>query len=515
MLFNWQQESGEGSVKVCRQYCHSMVLKFSLRFCTAARVLDLSPNPLHFSAHRTQSSESSRRKSSEEEQVMDQAPFIVAAPSRLSLNFPKALASMSGRVLMSPSSRKPPSPSKLDLFFDALVNMPCPKNLVDPSGQSRRRLIYIRDFPTLAPSSSLWYPSLLAAVRQRRRGVFTRPASLSSSPVTIIFGMSPSIAHPRNDSSPGSRSSLLGLLMNRNSSSSRVTQGLKTESLDFTESEAAQAAREKRLRKRLRKWEWNPAALQEEYPKLRLKAERGDNNAVLPIPELILIGGPEGTAALEPAAIDVPISDSDEDPSSQFFRSAVLVPHSRSLSDERESRMARRREINELTMRMGVGAIGGVIDATSSFPEDDPVEEGSESQNPETRKSPMWKEWGDRIESWSNVRKIADRAIGSVMVQQQALNRAEKPSFTPTLVPWSAVESAWTSCSHLGATRTSWLKQAFGDKLDETQDGPEERTLDAPGSSSDKVVERLKDDPDLDQHEARLLPCIVDASEMC
>lgn len=445
---------------------------------------------------------------------MDQAPFIVAAPSRMSLSLPKALASMPGRVLMSPSSRKPSSPSKLDLFFEALVNMPCPKNLVDPSGQSRRRLIYIRDFPTIAPSSPLWYPSLLAAVRQRRRGILTHPASPSSSPVTIIFGMSPSIAHPGNGGSPNSRSSLFGLLMNRNSRSSGVTQGSKTESLDFTESEAAQAAREKRLRKRLRKWERNPAILQEEYPKLRLKAEGGDNNASLPIPELILVGAPEGTSALEPAAIGISISESHEDQSSQFFRSAVLVPQSRSLSDERESRMVRRREINELTMRMGVGAIGGVIDA-SSFPEADPVEEGSESQNPDTRKSPMWGEWGNRIESWSNVRKIADRAIGSVMVQQPTLNHAEKPSLTSTLVPWSAVESAWTSCNHLGATRTTWLRQAFGDKLDETQDNPKEGTLDAPGSSSDKVVERLKNDPDLDQHEARLLPCIVDASKLC
>jgi hypothetical protein len=122
----------------------------------------------------------------------------------------------------------------------------------------------------------------------------------------------------------------------------------------------------------------------------------------------------------------------------------------------------------------------------------------------------MWEEWSNKLESWSNVRKIADRAISSVILQQHGLRHENTSS--PTLVPWTAVQLAWVACSQSGNTRAMWLKNAFGVKLDDHEDA-ENKTLHSPGSSSDKVVENLKNDPDQDPHEARLLPCIVDASE--
>ena len=433
---------------------------------------------------------------------------VILTPPRMSITIPKALSTLAGRMVMPPSSRKPSSPSRLDLFFETLVNMPCPEDLAESTtgmAQSRPRLIYIRDFPTLAPSSSSWYPALLSAVRQRRRGLLPRSSSVTYSPVTIIFGMSPSIANPVNENFPGSNSGLFSLLMTRNLMPSHSSQGSKMDfTNDFSESDNAQVAREKRLRARLRKWDKNPAALQAEFPKLRTGVEGREGP---PIPGIILVGGPNGSSSMDPAgmAIDVSARHPEEDQGAQFFRSTVLVPRLRSLLDERHTRMSRRRQINELTMRMGIGAIGGVVESAPAFPESEDVSPPSEAP-----KSPMWEEWGNKLESWSNVRKISDRATGSVIVRQYRLKYEEKPFVMSTLIPWTAVQSAWMACNQLGITRARWLKETFGDKLD-TQGEREDKTH-APGSTLDKVVANLKNDPDLDPYEARLLPCIVDAS---
>ena len=84
-----------------------------------------------------------------------------------------------------------------------------------------------------------------------------------------------------------------------------------------------------------------------------------------------------------------------------------------------------------------------------------------------------------------------------------------------TVVPWSAVETAWKSYHSLSDARRNWLKETIGatPSSDGALDG-QGQLLDA-GSESDKVVETVKTDPDLDQHEVRLLPCIVDSGKRC
>lgn len=263
---------------------------------------------------------------------------------------------------------------------------------------------------------------------------------------------------------------------------------------DFSESDNAQTAREKRLRARLRKWDKDPAALQAEFPKLRNRVEGQEQPR---LPGIILVGGPNDSASNDPGvSLGVSADYPQEGKGAQFFRSTVLVPRWRSVFDECLIRMARRREINELTMRMGIGATGGVAESSPAFPK------GQDVLPP-----PMWEGWSNKLESWSNVRHVSDRAIGSVIVQQSGLKFEEKPS---TLVPWTAVQSAWMACDQSSTTRALWLKETFGDKLD-TQGDPDDKTP-APGSASDEVVKNLKNDPDLDPYETRLLPCIVDAS---
>jgi len=492
----------------------------------AASSLNLPNNPLHFLApSMPQTTERSgkamdkeRREFEDEDEEM---PFMLT-PARMSLSIPKNLSPTSSRSLISPSSRKVASPTKLDIFFESVVNMPISsedktEDTPSKSAKGRPRIIYIRDFPTLAPSSSTWYPPLLAAVRQRRRRLLSRSSQATSSPIVILFGMTPSIVSPLNSGSSGSNGSgLMNFLMNRNSPPSQMTfNGRHEHTHDWSESEAAENAREKRLRSRLKKWEKNAAFLHEEFP--QLSPPQDNDNSLKP--SLIVIGGSDAQISM-PSSFSFDASDSVSEPDSQFFRSTILVPSTRSVVDERENRVARRRELNELIMRMGVGAVGGRIEtdsASSAFFDLRPVSECLEQKpsiEPLTSTPPheVWDDWSNKIEAWANVRKIADRAIGSVMAAEHVFSNQDKVSLTPTVVPWAAVEKAWKSYHSMSDTRKNWMKEAITSSAQPEELDRKEKLLNA-GSETDKVVESVKNDPDLDQHESRLLSCIVDSRE--
>lgn len=478
----------------------------------AASAFNLPDNPLHFSQPPVPSPESNRDQSLEEMSEDGDASFMFSGPSKMSLALPKTLPfPFPSRV--SPSSTRKAGPSKLDAFFEALVNMPVPppqdtSQAPSIDGKTRPRLIYIRDFPTLTRSSSVWYPSLLSAVKQRRRS-----RNVNASPVMIIFGMTPPVSPPANENSSGP-SNLMSLLMNRNSSTSQVASSRKQEHAnDWGESEGADIAREKRLRSRLRKWEKSTAGYHDEFPSLSVQSEDGENSSSGT--RIIMIGSPEPSS---PGPLGVSIMEPADENASQFFRSTILVPRTRSLTEERESRISRRRQINELTMRMGVGAVGGLMEAKaasealSGSPK--AATEEFSAAPPASIVKPLWEDWGQKVEVWSNVRKIADRAMGSVMVRQRALTVGQANlSLDSMPVPWSAIQAAWISYHSMITARKTWLKEAIGhlpmDDVTEKKDD-----LANAGSATDKVVEAVKNDPDLDQHEARLLSCIVDSGKI-
>ncbi|KAH9484217.1 Spastin [Psilocybe cubensis] len=501
-------------------------------FGKGASALNLPDNPLHFASPPTSSLANRTRKAKEDrEDDLEEdegSQLMFAAPTKVSFTLPKILTSAVGRNLLAPNSRKPSSPSKLDTFFESLVNMPLPAEELGESSltvKNRPRLIYIRDFPTLAPSSSTWYPSLLAAVRQRRKKILSRISNTTSSPVTIIFGMTPSVTHPSSSGAAGfNGSNFINLLNSRPfanpSSPSQMTPAGKAENaFDWSESEVAEAAREKRLRSRLRKWAKNTSSLHDEFPSLSDSPE-GDNSSKSGI---VLIGGPDSQVSL-PHMLNLDLSsEPSSESNSRFFRASVLVPSSRSISKEREIRIARRREINELIMRMGVGAIGGTIEATpasSEFasldsagaPSSDSAISGSSTSKTST--GSIWETWGNKVEVWSDVRKISDRAMGSVLASQTSFNDHEKVTLAPTIIPWSAIRSAWKSCYSMNDTKRDWMKDIMGSLVDRDDVEGEQEKVENAGTEGDKVVESLKNDPELDQHEARLLPCIVDSGSI-
>lgn len=338
--------------------------------------------------------------------------------------------------------------------------------------------------------------------------------------MTIIFGMTPPLV-PTASPSPSPEHGLMSVLMSRNSAQIPLSPN-KPGKIDWGEDEAAEKAREKRLREKLKKWEKGDTSLHSEFPLLS-SGNEPEEDVRSPKPEIILIGGPPSTMSgfppmFGPQMLTTQASKSPpHDNKSSFFRSSILVPTVRSPAHEKSNRIARRREINELTMRMGVGAIGGKVEE-SSFASTLPLEDEEQSVEPQvagqedphiTRSNHerMWEEWGSKIELWSDVRRIADRAVGNIMSNLITKFKLDKISLEPTVIPWTAVQNAWASHKANHDLRRQWLKDVSsvrGLREEDQDEEVEDRT-----GSVDEVVERLKTDGELDDHEERLLSCIV------
>jgi hypothetical protein len=416
------------------------------------------------------------------------------------------------------------TPSKSKAFFDELVNVIAPPSESgEPSTVPRKpRLVYVRDFPTLAASSSTWYPALLNAVRQRRAGPIARSSSPIPNPMTIIFGMTPPITpttHSTGQILPGgSAQGLMNMLMNRQSSTVAPT-GMKPGKPEWSEDESSDRARERRLRDRLKKWERGNVHLLDELPSLMTGGgeEEAGPSATGRKMGMVLLGGqsmgplPSILNSLIPRPGGHESSASESAPSSEFYRSSILVPSVRSVADERESRISRRREINQLTIRMAVATAGGTLGPLNyqqAAPSEDPATETSADHKNDAK---MWEDWGKGIIAWPVVRQVADRAVGSAVEQNfREPSSTTIPKFTldPTPVSWSAVSRVWAARKSVRELKKSWVDEAIGRTHREEDEGNLSKDV-------DEVIERIKQDPELDQHEQKLLGCIVDPRTSC
>lgn len=444
-------------------------------------------------------------------------------PPHMTVHVVQPSSSRSGRQnVLTPMPRGSAS-SKTKAFFDELINVSSPRDAeAAMQGRRRSRLIYIRDYPTLAPSASSWYPSLLTSVRQRRQGPIPRPTSPAANPMTIIFGMTPPIVQPSQSTSRGGPS-MIGLMNARRTAV--VGPNAKANRKGYGEDEPSDKTRERRLRDRLRRWERDEQAFHDEMPRLPQSTENSNvvesSGIVIPLHQAFANAGVPFSSSSQGRS-GGRIEDGQE--SSHFFRTSVLVPSLRNHALERTCRVSRRREINGLTIRMAVGAIGGKLEDGSAVlhspseeadsTESKPVEAGSQQAEPvpvssvEPKASDahkMWEEWGKRIETWADVKDIADRAVGYVVATDISTIRS---SLEPTPIPWQAVITAWGAKTSLRDIRKSWLHESSA-KL------PKDQTDDEPGESTklseDEVIQRVKEDPELMPHEQRLLGCIVNA----
>ncbi|KAJ3862484.1 hypothetical protein EV359DRAFT_45080 [Lentinula novae-zelandiae] len=465
-------------------------------FGPAASSLKLPRNPLHF-ASSGPSNKSSSVSSYSEDFDEDEPEF--SPPRQMMFTVMAPLRRGSSTTVIK--SKRAAPPSKVKVFFDSLVNLP--SNSTGPV--SRPRIIYIRDFPTLASTASAWYPYLRDAVSQRRKGPMTRSSSPVPNPITIVFGMSPPLFPPPDRPMHPTGSGVLSLLMNRSASPMFPTSNPKPDKVDWSESPVAETAREKRLQQRLKSWERGENVAMDEHDKY---TEDASDSAGRRRSDVIVLEGSipsqSGFSMPMPSGSSGAVEDA-EGPS--FYRTSVLVPSVRSVSDERDYRVLRRREINELTMRMAIGQVGGKLSEESvSFKGG--FSTTSNAQGETNKTELMWEAWGSQLESWSTVKDIAHRAIGGVVASREATKR---PTLEHTNVSWSDVHYAWGAVHGALEYRKSWLKDSVpvARKLEDEPETEQRAKL-----GYDQVIESVKNDPEIDPHEQRLLSSIVDAATM-
>jgi len=315
--------------------------------------------------------------------------------------------------------------------------------------------------------------------------------------------MTPAIAPYASASLPNNGGSLLNTIFSRNSSPFHTHPPSRHAKSEWGEDEVSEKAREKRLRERLKKWEKGDSEVFDDYARLAVNAnsESGPDGK----PDIVIIGPGNGLQGLLPFGSLLPKA-SEPEPMDFFFRTSMLVPQTRSLHTEQRTRIARRREINELTMRMGVGAVGGCVQRERAFDVLPQATEDTARPSSSDQPGSMWLSWGNSLESWANVCRIADRALGNVMSSVVTRENQDKEILAPTQIPWSIVQNSWLAHKTIGDRRKLWVKEVAPPTGVDEEDQAKQAQVEI-----DEVIERVKNDRDLDGHEQRLLPCIVDS----
>ncbi|KAI0375015.1 AAA-domain-containing protein [Pilatotrama ljubarskyi] len=486
-------------------------------FGKAASALQLPHNPLQLQSSFRETNRSMSQRENDEEEEEPSSPYIM---SPMTVHVMTAPLRRPARVL---EPARPSPTAKLRAFFDDIINV---RTTLAPSADGeepspisptrRPRIIYVRDYPTLAASSSTWYPALLAAVRQRRQGAISRPTSPVMNPTAIVFGITPTFVVPEPSAStslpsfPGLNSLSPG---SKEGPSSSTT--LKSHKLEYGEDVSSEKAREKRVQRRLKRWARGNA---EDMPRLHSATEEhNDGDSSRGRPNVVVLGQ-EGFSGLSPflgssfsrALAGRSQGTPESDNRLGFFRTSLVFPTLRSLSLERDYRMSRRREINQLLMRMAVAQVGGILGELEDPPEAD--ESSLDGDDHDRAKLELWEHWGRTVEVWPNVQRIADRAVGSVVAANQTYLPSNR-SLEPTPVPWSAVFDAWAADR---STQDMW-KTLFSTppsgKL-HRENEEEERAEVEDEADVDQIIEKLRRNPDLDEHEQRLLGCIVDTASI-
>ncbi|KAH8106988.1 AAA-domain-containing protein [Cristinia sonorae] len=469
-------------------------------FGNAASVFQLKDNPLHFSA--TAGRQEPRDNDDYDDDESDGTRVVVQV-----MGHP-----MSSRSI--PSRNAPQRNSGYLIpqraFFDKLINLSTAIDEGSERPPRRPRIIYIRDFPTLAPSSSTWYPALLAAVRERRQGALSRATSPILNPTTIVFGATPDVRNHPTDASTTHHHSHFHFSRPPSPSRSKSTEPTS----ENAEDDAADKGREKRLRDWLRKWEKGDSDLDRDIPRLQSSLDHADKTTLSGGSGGAMIIG-ENMDELPPGLLDMVSrlsggafapkhgsSSSSRDSSEQhaparFFRTSVVLPSMRSPSTEKDWRLRRRRELNELSLRMAVSSIGGTLERSH-------LSRDGESESTSER---PWIAWGNTMQPWSKLKQIADMAVA------QTINSSNGAAATldATIVTWPTIFEAWNALEKSAEKRKSWIQHAT-EKAEEENDEEEEE-----GQEEDSIIEQIKqeaEDGELDSYVQKMMGSIVDAASI-
>ncbi|KAG9093976.1 hypothetical protein FS749_013354 [Ceratobasidium sp. UAMH 11750] len=346
-----------------------------------------------------------------------------------------------------------------------------PSSTGTASPTNRPRIVYIRDFALLAPRSNSWFPPFYSAIRARRTGGAGPDKSISN-PTTIIFGVCPAISSVLPNAASGGGCQC---------SSCRPSPKRWDESATQDRADRLKGLKEK----------WNSGSLLGDLPSFTPTVK-------IPKDKKEVDSKDRGDSKDQETTND---SESTDNPTYEqqlngYFSSCIVAPTKRDPKLERAARERRRRELNELMFRMMLGVKGGEIENGAA-----PVgEEGGG----------LTKGWDESLLELDTFKDVVDRALKMARLSGQ---EGEQDRI---LVAWAQLEDAWRAKNLSDEERKAWTSaDDSGGKPDDQEKEKEEEEKEKEAEKEeekpqvDEVIEKVKG-ADLDDHEQRLLGCIVD-----
>nr|XP_018264327.1 uncharacterized protein I303_02492 [Kwoniella dejecticola CBS 10117]OBR86485.1 hypothetical protein I303_02492 [Kwoniella dejecticola CBS 10117] len=419
-------------------------------------------------------------------------------------------------------------------FFSKIIN-------VGHSQPGKKRIVLLESAITMAKSFPIWWPSLVEAVRRRRKGVLAPSKAVKGAsgktsdpslvyPTSIILQCTPSLA--LSHTAPAFASAV------RDEDGSLKEMEESHEELEDEESDhpqdpaqAALAAIEEKFksmgisvhshvevvkpRNDAKLW-WGSeesdvnGRREGDQGRLSLMLSKG-LNAILPSFGKSPEGNQRSVNPLRQLIMNkfgLPQSQSGQSNSaavSLVWKAYPIIPQHRNFTAEKEARVRLRRVLTAALLRKAVTQLGGSLT--------DPSEVLSTSEitgRPLTRKtesSGVGKGWGNAAISWNDALHIASIALGTAV-------RSGKSGQGSVTVEWQDVIRARKAMGEEKKTGTEQIKRHLASSATKVDAQVKSEIESAPQTILDPVVEHLKKSKNLSQHEKRLLPCIVDPAKL-
>ncbi|KAG8777405.1 hypothetical protein FRC12_000380 [Ceratobasidium sp. 428] len=474
------------------------------------------------------------------------------------------------------SSRNAPAgQSELKAFFESIINAPIPGAPVHVS--NRPRIVYIRDFSLLAPSAQTWYPALLSAVRARRQGILqpTRPVQ---NPTTLMLGVSPSINSQPSSSSPPPQMSpaaagIMSMIMNQRNgirikpgqpepspvddrarrlrdrlkrwscsgsilddlppfvapgaSTPQRTSFMNANGFTMFGSQPSTAGENAETKANdgasvgtgnksgyFRVCGVVPAMRDEARERASRKARRADVNGLVVRMAVGAVGGRiVGQPGVGPGVVKSPkaVEKDGEEKDSKQKDSAPEVDSAERMTEDWSKRILDWSSARRLADR----ALACAVLSPSTTETSSSLVDPTEAQTPPPSSATTGEESGPGLPvptavSWDSVRTAWDTLRLALGYGQDATAKSEKPDETPVPLPTNAS----TKWSGIGSPKepVQWVDAALHQEPSTSGAG---KTPARGGQSHvDDLVEKIKNDPDLETHEERLLGCIVNPAEL-
>ncbi|EIW69180.1 hypothetical protein TREMEDRAFT_71806 [Tremella mesenterica DSM 1558] len=419
-------------------------------------------------------------------------------------------------------------------FFDKIINQTA-NETASPS-QPRPRIIVLESTAAMASTFDVWWPSLLEAVRKRRKGTVTTPSgrqgrqtSKQSSklvaPTSIVLSCTPSLLASHigdlvgdgalaDEAPTAGRSELVQAALEAAAErfgvgvtiqSSRNLHDTSTEGMWHGSLEKDVVGRNDRNRRRLTaimKSTKNDGDIRECLPPLGIRPSGSTSPSSMNHP---LLG-----ALLPHLAQGRQGTDTNPASSSIVSRALPLVPPKRSLSREYLRRQLNRRCVSLAILCRAVHQAGGKLV--------DPLTGLADGLAARLRLSSSNTWWGNAALPYSTAQRLASSAIGRALSVVPDLARAGS---TVVELRWQDIREAWQSDEQDG-DRTARLLQEHLASHKSQPSADQKAKLSASDSNagaqrdrpSDSIVDSVKRNKNLSSYERRLVSCIVDTQKL-